>query len=208
MASSYNISEGTGSVKLSSVKGTCIALQVVGSNDMDADVTVKIQQSMNGDNYGDISGTSKVLSPDGSQIIETCNFILDEARLHIDVGSATVGTLNIFVSSKKKAMDGASVNSVLEKSSIAISSVIPVGSSAVTLLAPNPNRIGYAMYNNGTRDVFIMYKPASEYTENHGYLLHSKDDREFHSVTYTGEISSIRADNNGSQLMDIYIVEW
>lgn len=80
--------------------------------------------------------------------------------------------------------------------------------TAITLLVANPIRVGYSLYNSGSEDVVIRYKPASEDNDIEGYLLASGEPKVFHDVNYTGEISSIRDDTLGNQTSDIKITEW
>jgi len=103
MASSYNVSTGTGNVLISSEDSTYFALQLVADATLDADITYKLQQSEDGVNFHDISNTSGTLLSGGdSSSIETYSANLKGLYLYIDVGSATTGTVDIFISDKKK----------------------------------------------------------------------------------------------------------
>lgn len=62
MASSYDISAGTGRLKLEKVDGTYVALQVSSSLDLDSDVTIKIQQTSDGIDFFDLEGTDKIIT--------------------------------------------------------------------------------------------------------------------------------------------------
>jgi len=109
LASSYDISGGSTKIDLNGVEGTYIAVQVSASG-LDANVTVKLQQSSEANTVSDtaykfldLANTSATLtSATDSELLESFDFTLDSAYLDIDVGSATTGTLDIFVSSKKK----------------------------------------------------------------------------------------------------------
>lgn len=103
MASSYDISLGSDNLELNSVDGTYIALQVVSTSALDADITVKLVQSSDGDNFEDLANTTEtIVAGENSVYIESYDFTLDSVYLNIDVGTATVGEINIYVSNKKK----------------------------------------------------------------------------------------------------------
>jgi hypothetical protein len=107
MASSYTISLGDGRVDLGNVTGTYIAVQVIGDSFLDADITVKLQQTSDGVNYDDLTDTTKtILSGGGAVVIESNDFVLDNIFLYVTVGSATTGEVNIFTSLKKKEDSG------------------------------------------------------------------------------------------------------
>lgn len=102
MASSYDISLGTGRVLISSDGSTFLAVQLSASG-LDADVTYKLQQTTDDVNFLDLTSTSGTLSSTSdSDLVETFDFTLEKCYLYIDVGSATTGTVEILVSSKKK----------------------------------------------------------------------------------------------------------
>jgi hypothetical protein len=103
LASSYDISTGTGRLNLASDESTYLAVQLVADATLDADVTVKLQQSSDDANYEDLTGASGTLVSGGDSIlVETYDYVLNDCYLYVDVGSATTGTIDIFVSSKKK----------------------------------------------------------------------------------------------------------
>jgi hypothetical protein len=103
LASSYDISTGTGRVEIASDESTYIAVQLVADATLDANVTVKLQHSSDDANYEDLSGDSGTLVSGGDSILlETYDYVLNDCYLYVDVGSATTGTIDIFVSSKKK----------------------------------------------------------------------------------------------------------
>ena len=104
MASSYDISTGDGKVVLSNSDfDTYAAVQIISTSSLDADITVKLVHSSNGANYEDLADTSTTIaSGENTVLLETYDFTLDTLYLDITVGSATVGTINIFTNNKKK----------------------------------------------------------------------------------------------------------
>lgn len=103
MASSYDISTGTGRVEIVSDESTYLAVQVVADAALDADITVKLQHSSDGSNYEDLANTSTTMvSGGGSVLLESFDYVLSKGYLYVDVGSATAGELTIYTSSKKK----------------------------------------------------------------------------------------------------------
>jgi hypothetical protein len=103
LASSYDISTGTGRVEIASDESTYLAVQLVADATLDANVTVKLQHSSDDANYEDLTGASGTLVSGGDSIlVETYDYVLNDCFLYVDVGSATTGTIDIFVSSKKK----------------------------------------------------------------------------------------------------------
>lgn len=104
MASSYNISSGTGRVELGQDdSSTFYAIQVTSTSALDNTVTVKLQQSSDDNTYIDLANTSTTIAAgENTVLLETSDFTLNTIYLHVDVGSATAGVLNLFASSKKK----------------------------------------------------------------------------------------------------------
>jgi hypothetical protein len=102
LASSYDISSGTGRVQISTSNETFAAVQLSASG-LDADITYKLQHSSDDSNYLDLASTSGTLtSASDSDLVQTFDFTLDSLYVYIDVGSATTGTVNILLSDKKK----------------------------------------------------------------------------------------------------------
>lgn len=103
MASTYTISAGDGTLALNDVSGTYVAMQVTADSALNADVVVKLQHTADGVNYFDLPGTEKTLASGGDSVyIESYDYTLDNLVLNIDVGSATLGTLDVLPSIKKK----------------------------------------------------------------------------------------------------------
>jgi galactitol-specific phosphotransferase system IIB component len=115
LASSYDIPTGTGRIEIASDESTYLAVQLVADATLDANVTVKLQHSSDDANYEDLTGASGTLVSGGDSIfsgtlvsggdsilVETYDYVLNDCFLYVDVGSATTGTIDIFVSSKKK----------------------------------------------------------------------------------------------------------
>lgn len=104
MASSYSISSGTGRVELGQDdSSTFYAIQITSTSALDATVTVKLQQSSDDNTYIDLANTSTTIAAgENTVLLETSDFTLNTIYLHVDVGSATAGVLNLFASSKKK----------------------------------------------------------------------------------------------------------
>lgn len=104
MESSFPISGGTDRVLISDTSSAYIAGQLTANSSLDADVTYKLQQSQDGLNFfdvdGDVSGT--LLAGGNSKEFESSNYTLKYLYLYVDVGSATTGSINILISSKKK----------------------------------------------------------------------------------------------------------
>jgi hypothetical protein len=81
---------------------TYLAVQLSASS-LDADVTYKLQHTIDGTNFLDIANTSGTLTAaSDSDLVETFDFTLQDCYLYVDVGSATTGTINILASTKKK----------------------------------------------------------------------------------------------------------
>lgn len=110
MADTYNISDGTGRVELSGIQdrylnlgelGT-LSIQVVSDNALDAPITLKLQQSIAGDeaidvNWHDLPETPITAdSGANSNLLQTASYYTNKLALHIDVGSATAGVLTIY----------------------------------------------------------------------------------------------------------------
>jgi len=107
MASSYDISTGSGAVNLGEVTGTYVAIQVVADATLNADITVKLKQTSDGTNFEDLANTSTtMLSGGDSVLLESYDFVLDNVYLDIQVGSATAGELSLYTSIKKKEDSG------------------------------------------------------------------------------------------------------
>ena len=88
---------------------TFIAVQVSSDSALDADVTVSLQHATD-NQLIDISDTSTLLvSGENTVLIETFDFTLQTLYLKVDVGSATVGTLSISTSTKKKEDSGGAI---------------------------------------------------------------------------------------------------
>lgn len=104
MASTYDISLGTGrAVIAASDNEYYYSMQIVADATLDADVTYKLQHSEDGANFHDLTNTSGTLLSGGSSAyIETFDATLRGLYLYIDVGSATAGIVNIYISPKKK----------------------------------------------------------------------------------------------------------
>lgn len=103
MASTYTISAGDGTLALNDVSGTYVAMQVTADSALNADVVVKLQHTADGVNYFDLPNTEKTLASGGDSVyIESYDYTLDNLVLNIDVGSATLGTLDVLPSIKKK----------------------------------------------------------------------------------------------------------
>ena len=110
MASSYTISDGSGVIQLTPSTNVFRAIQIVSDSALDATVTVKLQQSSNDSNYEDLEGTlTTIVAGENTVLIETSDYTLDNLYLDVDVGSATLGTLNIFESNKKKVTSNVNV---------------------------------------------------------------------------------------------------
>lgn len=106
MSSSIDISTYSSPVLISDSNQTYVAIQVSSDSALDADITVKLQQS-NDDQLIDISGTTNTISLGANTVlIETNDFTTSSLYLHVDVGSATLGTLSIMYSGKKKEYSG------------------------------------------------------------------------------------------------------
>lgn len=105
MSSVYDISSGTGRVQISddSIE-TFKAVQITANASLNADITIKLQQSSDEANFFDVTDveTKTLSSGGGSDVLETENFTLDYLYLYVDVGSATLGQLDIFTNNKKK----------------------------------------------------------------------------------------------------------
>ena len=73
MASSYDISSGTGRVELSNIDGTYVGIQLI-TDSLDSAISIKLQHSSDGVNFEDLSDTTKSLAIGGSDFVETDNF--------------------------------------------------------------------------------------------------------------------------------------
>ena len=105
MASSVDISTYTVPIEISRSSDTFVAIQVSSTSSLDADVTVSLQHATD-NQLIDIADTSTVIaSGENTILIETFDFTLQTLYLKVDGGSATVGTLTINTSTKKKVDD-------------------------------------------------------------------------------------------------------
>lgn len=105
MADTFTISGGSGRVELSGVNarnlnlgelGT-LAVQVVSDASLDASITLKLQQSIDGTNWHDLPETPLVAdSGANSNLLQTASFYMNLLAVYVDVGSATLGTLTIY----------------------------------------------------------------------------------------------------------------
>jgi hypothetical protein len=103
MASSYDISLGSDTIELLKSDNSYATIQIVSTVDLDSGVSVSLKHSSDGENYETITDTTTAISSGvNTVLIETLDYTLDTLYLDIDVLSATVGTLNIYISSKKK----------------------------------------------------------------------------------------------------------
>jgi hypothetical protein len=99
LADTYTISTGSGRVEVSGVtpqKGL-YAIQVVSNAALDANITLNLQQSIDGTNWHDLPETPIVhTSGVSSTILQTDSFHTNRLAVYVNVGSATLGTLTIF----------------------------------------------------------------------------------------------------------------
>jgi hypothetical protein len=105
MADTYTISSGSGRVELDGVitrnlnlgeLGT-LSVQVVSDGALNAPITLKLQQSIDGTNWHDLPETPLVTdSGANSNLLQTASFYTNLLAVYIDVGSATLGTLTIY----------------------------------------------------------------------------------------------------------------
>jgi hypothetical protein len=99
LADTYTISTGSGRVEISGVtpqKGL-YAIQVVSNASLDANITLNLQQSIDGTNWHDLPETPIVhTSGVSSTILQTDSFHTNRLAVYVNVGSATLGTLTIF----------------------------------------------------------------------------------------------------------------
>ena len=104
MSNTYDISLGNGKIELTNdVEGTYVGMQLVADASLDADITVKLVQSSDGDNFEDLADTEKTLVSGGDSVfVETFDYILNRLYVDISVGSATAGELTALPSDKKK----------------------------------------------------------------------------------------------------------
>lgn len=104
MSNTYDISLGNGKIELTEfVTGTYVGMQLVADASLDADITVKLVQSSDGDNFEDLADTEKTLVSGGDSVfVETFDYILNRLYVDISVGSATAGELTALTSDKKK----------------------------------------------------------------------------------------------------------
>jgi hypothetical protein len=109
MASSYDISLGSDTIELLKSDNSYATIQIVSTVDLDSGVSVSLKHSSDGENYETITDTTTAISSGvNTVLIETLDYTLDTLYLDIDVLSATVGTLNIYISSKKKDSESVS----------------------------------------------------------------------------------------------------
>lgn len=109
MASSYDISLGNTTLEILKSKDSFASIQIISTSTLNNTVTVNLKHSSNDANYEDLANTTKTIaSGENSVLIETTDYTLDGLYLDIDVGSATVGELNWFISSKKKDSESVS----------------------------------------------------------------------------------------------------
>ena len=115
MASSYDISGGDSTIEILSSNDSFASIQIISTSTLNADISVNLKHSSNDANYEDLANTTQTIAAGESSIlIETTEYTLDKLYLDIDVGSATVGTIEWYISSKKKDSD--EVNATIEGS--------------------------------------------------------------------------------------------
>ena len=105
MADTYAISSGSGRVEVSGVAdrylnlgqlGT-LSVQVVSDASLDASITLKLQQSIDGTNWHDLPETPLTAdSGANSNLLQTASYYCQFLAVYIDVGSATAGTLTVY----------------------------------------------------------------------------------------------------------------
>jgi len=98
MASTYDISTGSGRVQLDLQPDTDISgVFVISSSSLDAKIELKLQQSGDGVNFNDLPETPiRADAGMNSNLLQTQSYVGGSLYLYIDVLTATVGTLNLF----------------------------------------------------------------------------------------------------------------
>ena len=105
MADTYDISTGSGRVQLSGIKPRnlnigelgIIAIQVVSDASLDANVTIKLQQSINGTDWNELPETPlEIDSGANTNLLQTASFYTKFLAVYVDVQTATAGTLTIY----------------------------------------------------------------------------------------------------------------
>ena len=99
MADTYDITLGSGRVQINGIveqKGT-IAIQVVSDANLDASITLKLQQSIDGTNWHDLpEAPATHTSGVSSTLLQTASFYTNLLSVYVTVGSATLGELTIY----------------------------------------------------------------------------------------------------------------
>ena len=105
MADTYSISSGSGRVELNGIVnrflnlgqlGT-LSIQVVSDGALDASITLKLQQSINGTDWHDLPETPLVADAGAnSNLLQTASYYTTKLAVYVDVGTATLGTLTIY----------------------------------------------------------------------------------------------------------------
>tara|TARA_R110000803_G_scaffold41208_1_gene88693 strand:+ start:455 stop:946 length:492 start_codon:yes stop_codon:yes gene_type:complete len=107
MASSYDISLGSDVIEILASENNYATIQIVSTSDLDSAISVSLKHSSDEENYESIASTTTAIASGVTTVlIETLDYTLDTLYLDIDVLAATVGTLNIFISTKKKEDNG------------------------------------------------------------------------------------------------------
>jgi len=103
MASNYDISLGSDTIEILTSDKTYTSIQLTGSSSLNSDISVSIKESSDAINFISISDTIYTIPSGGDSIkIDVLDYTLDVLYLDIDVLSATVGEIDIFITDKKK----------------------------------------------------------------------------------------------------------
>jgi hypothetical protein len=151
MSSSIDISAYTVPVVISTeTDETYVSMQISSDSALDADVIVKFQQS-NNDQLIDVAGTTNtILAGANTVLIETFDFTTSTLYLHVDVGSATLGTLSISDSGKKK--DSTTIEEPIDVDVVSggsIPNIISAANSSTSILTAS------ATFTGGWEDVTL-----------------------------------------------------
>jgi len=110
LTSSVDISTYTVPVDLGNINGTYVGMQIIADATLNADISISLSQSSDGVNFEPLADTTQTMVSGGDSIfVESYDVVLDNLYLVVDVLTATVGELNLFVSTKKKVDSSATV---------------------------------------------------------------------------------------------------
>jgi len=133
LTSSVDISTYTVPVDLGNINGTYVGMQIIADATLNADISISLSQSSDGVNFEPLADTTQTMVSGGDSIfVESYDVVLDNLYLVVDVLTATVGELNLFVSTKKK-VEVTSITNVIDSGALDNRIIVTQSNVATTL---------------------------------------------------------------------------